>query len=380
MPNFRRGAEAIAKAAEKSSGGGSFKPFTPSMFWANHDDSKYLLFLNPLSEIPEVDMIGFLPQKGKKSNGDEFVYYEQTIARTDPCLDNPRSTDPLVEKWDASPKRTCVAVAVELEPTVEEVNGRNRPTGFAVKTTSYDRRIRDEEGELTDEYETVEAPVIGFVTQSPHNFFNVVTSFDNNEGPIESTALKITRVGKDSSTTYTVNGYLDQTIDLYGLVDCTDGISYLTNEEREELFDSIVDLSDEEASLVIGEFMLDKRLDELADDDRYNELAEGVTASLDKFGGKSKKNKGAAKPARERPARRSQRRTPVEDSDGPAEDAPQEDTPAEDPKPARRTRAAKPKEDAPAEEKVNKQKSPEAMEKLNKLRDRTSRRQSASAA
>ncbi len=32
-PDFRRGAEAIEKAQEKAKGGGSYRPFAPSIFW-----------------------------------------------------------------------------------------------------------------------------------------------------------------------------------------------------------------------------------------------------------------------------------------------------------------------------------------------------------
>lgn len=392
-PDFRRGAEAIAKAQERDSGG-SFRQFTPSLFWKSDQEEKYLLFLNEIEEIPEVQMISYIPQTGKKKNGDSFEYYESVIARTEPAIGE--SSDPMVDKWDGNPKRTCIAVAVELEPTFEEVKGRQRPTGFAVKTTEFDRRIRDEAGELTTETETVEAPVIGFVAQSPHNFFNVVTSYDANDAPIHETALKVTRVGSGNSTTYSIAGFPEQEIDLGGLVDCVDGISYL-GDELDNLLDEMDELdSDLEMATLIGTYMLDKRLDELCDRERYDEIFQSITKSLDKWGAKKgDKDKPATK--RERPQRRSQRRgqsEPEAEASEPEAEAPEvEEAPAE--KPARRSRRVEPKtaaeeapavEDAPeAEEKparrarAKAETSSPANSKLDALRARNEKRKAATA-
>jgi hypothetical protein len=240
-------------------------------------------------------------------------------------------------------------------------------------------------GDLTDETEEVEAPVIGFVTQSPHNFFNVVSSFDAEESPIEDTPIKITRSGKGNSTSYLITGYQDQPVDYGGLIECIDGISYLTEDEREELIEAVEETDDDrEALLTIGAFLLDKRLEELADDERYDKLAAGVTETLNKWGGKSKKED---KPKRERPARRSQRRAAeAEESDAEAEvpaagDA--EPEPAEEkPKPKRRTRkAAEPKAEAkPKRAARGKQGNDDAMAKLNSLRERAAAKKAAATA
>lgn len=398
MPDFRRGATAIAKAQEKPEGGGSFRPFAPVLFWKNDGDNKYLLFLNSMEDIPTVDMVSFIPVKGKKGNGDTFTYYEQVIARTDPAIGEAK--DPMVEEWDAKPRSTCLAVAVELEPTFEEVRGRKKPVGFEVKTTEFDRRIRDDNGDLTDEVETVEAPVVGFITQSPHNFFNVVSSFDADTAPIHEVATKITRVGNDTSTVYTVAGYDDLDIDLDGLLACIEGVSYL-GDDLDDLLDIIDGLDDLEAASAIGAFLLDKRLDELADRDRYDELLEGITESLDRFGSKKKGDK-KERTRKERPARRSQRRSKDEDDAPEADPEPDpepepeekpartrrsrakkdpepepegEPDPAEEkPKPARRSRAKK--ADAPAED-TPKQADPASRSKLEELRARAAKRNAA---
>jgi hypothetical protein len=388
MPDFRRGAAAIAKAQENAKSSGTFRPFTPSLFWKDPGDKKYLLFLNPLDDIPTVDMIGFIPVVQKKGDGTKYTSYEQVIARTSDVIGE--ESDPMVDDWDAKPRETCVAVAVELEATFEEVEikgkTRKRSTGFEVATTVFERRIRDDKGDLTDDTEEVESPAIGFITQSPHNFFNVVTSFDANTAPIEDTAVCITRVGEKKSTVYSIDGFEDQEIDLGGLVECVDGISYFTEEERDALLDEIEDKDDAEAAQIIGAAMLDKRLEELIDKDRYNELYEGIDSTLDKWSGKAKsKAKGERK---ERSSRRSQRRSRSEEpADEPEAEAPEATPEAEElqagEKPARRSRARKPK-DEEADEKPSrargKQADPKALNKLDELRQRQANRNAKATA
>lgn len=362
-PDFRRGADAVAKAQQKAKSGGSFSPFAPEIFWAGDGDERYLLFLNPMNDIPTVEMIGFIPQKRKRGDGTTFETFERVIARTDPAIGE--ENDPMTDDWQGKPRDTCVAVAVELEPTLEEVRGRMRPTGFEIKTNTYERRVRDEEGDLTDETEEVTAPAVGFIHASPHNFFNVVTAYDSKEGDIESTPLKITRVGGDKSTVYQVTGYPDQTVDLSPLLDYIEGVSYFSEDEMDDLIAAIDASEDSDAALIIGEIMLDKRLVELADRERYDKLYAGITKTLDKFGGgKEKKGKGKSASKRERPARQSSRRTRTADSEPEAEAA---EAPAEEPK-ATRTRRTRAKAEPEAE--TTPQQDPEQIRKLDRLRKR----------
>lgn len=393
MPDFRRGAAAIAEAQANRGGGGEFTPFTPTIFWTNPSKDKenaerYVLFLNELNDVPTVSAISYVPQTRKKSNGDEYTTYDTVIARTDEVIGE--RTDPMEEEWGAQPRDTCIAVAVELEPVLTDVKGRKRPTGFTVKTTQFDRRIRDDKGELTDETETVEAPVVGFVQQSPHNFFNLITSFDSDTAPIEDTALKVKRI---DSKTYTVEGFEDMEVDLTDLIDLIDNLSYV-GDDAEELVTAVDDAEDDrEAGLIIGTFLLDKYLDELCDSERYDALFEGITEPF-RFGKKDKGNKkdGDRKASRrERPARRSQRRSQEEEPEA-SESA--EDTPAEEPeveeKPKRRTRRkAEPEAEATPEDKPEeKEEKParrarsggDAAAKLEGLRERAAARRAQAAA
>jgi hypothetical protein len=294
MPQFqfRRGAAEIEKSTQRK-GGGSFGKFAPSIYWSGDKEAKYLLFLNPIEDVPRLDMINFIPVKNDKG---EQMYFASAIARSDACFgDDAVNPDPLVDKWDAPVKDSNLFVAVELEPVMETKRGREKPVGFSVKTVEFDRRIRDEKGELTDETETVVAPAYGFIQESASNFGAVLGSHDAAEFPIHEWAIKIMRIGTDQNTKYTATGYEDMPIDLSPFVENLDGISYLSD-VIDDVKEAVTDLDPEKAIQAIGTVLLEARLNELADEERYNRLADGVTETLDRFG--AKKKKGAAKSSR----------------------------------------------------------------------------------
>jgi hypothetical protein len=376
--NFKRGAEAIAAAQERAkSSAGDFTPFTPTIFWSNPEDNKeyaerYVLFLNPLIEIPNI---------------------EQVIARTDDVIGEDK--DPMVDEWGADPKEQNVAVAVVLEPTFEEVRGRKRPVGFEVAVREFERKIRDKDGKATDKKETVEAPVVGFVSQSPHNFFNLISSTDAKDGPIEHTPLRIARVDKN---TYKVDPFLDQPVDLANLLDLFDNLSYIPEEDREDLI-GLVDKAedDHEAAMILGDYLLNRRLEELADRERYDKLFKNIDRPF-RYGSKGKEDsKSKSSSRRERPSRSSQRRGRAADPEPEtqAEAAPEaepEAAPAEEPKPRRGRRAKpadeakeEPKAEAPAESKEepkaedNEGQAPARVSRLDELRKRSERRRAEQA-
>lgn len=339
-PDFRRGAAAIEKAQEdQRSGGGDFRPFAPQIFWGKDNADRYLLFLNSIDDIPTVNAITFIPQTKKKANGDTYKTYEQVIARTDPAIGE--NNDPMEDNWDGKVRATSIAVAVELEVETEEVNGRQRPVGFRVATNEFERRVRGDDGELTDEKELVIAPAVGFVTQSPNNFFNVIAAYDANEAPINETPIKITRLGKDKNTTYTPTGYPGQPVDLTDLLDNVEFISYL-GDDADKVIDAIATVeNDFEAATVIGNALLDKRLTELCDKDYYDGIYDGITETLDPWSKKGKSSeKSAPKRAASRRDRPSQRKSNEETSvDEPSEtDNVSDETPEDKPKSARRPR------------------------------------------
>src|ERR1035441_5919816 len=329
MSEIRRGSAAIQEAA-KSSGKGEFRPYLSSHYWKDTDEH-YLLFLNEVEDMPLFDMIQYIPV------GD---FFQETVSKTDQFFGE--KSDAFEKDWDATARKTNIAIAVELEPVVEIVNKRRKPRGFEVKTVEYERRILDDDGEATDKTEEVTAPAVGYVAQSPNNFFNQISNYDANEAPVTETALKITRIGADKNTSYTLVGYDELPIDLTNLVGYVDGISYL-GDDLDPLLDEIEKVSTEDAALAIGRKLLDKREEELIDDDRYQELLEGVTESMDKFGNKKgKKKKEKAEPVRSRAAsRRAAKVEEPEDTSGDDADEPASDPEAtEEVKPARKAKKA----------------------------------------
>lgn len=325
MSEIRRGSAAIQDAAKSSDGGGEFRPFLPALYWRDDQEERYILFLNEVEDMPLFDMVQYIPT----DNG----FFQETVSKTDPFFGE--RSDTFVDQWDATIRKTNVAIAVELEPVVEVVKGRRKPRGFEVKTIEYERRVFDDDGEATGETEEVTAPAVGYVAQSPNNFFNQVSNYDANEAPVTSTALKITRIGKDKTTVYQLIGYDELPIDLSNLVNYIDGVSYLSD-DLDTVLEEIDGLPEDEAALVIGKKLLDKREEELIDDDRYQELLDGVTESMDKFGTKKKNKKKEKDPPRSRAAARRTNKVKDPEPDD-ADDSDPDPEPTEEVKPARKT-------------------------------------------
>lgn len=318
MPDFRRGIAAIKEAQESSRGGGDFKPWVPKIEWKDGDE-KYVLFLTGIEETPLVELHEWIPVgEGEKGDGTKFQRFEWFISRTDPAIGE--DSDPLTEKG-SDPKQRNVGIAVELEPIMTTVKGRPRPKGFEVKTHEFERSVRDDDGEATDEKETVVAPVIGVVTQSPHNFFGYLGSFNETEAPVEETAFKVIRRGGDKNTAYDFTPYLDQDIDLTNLIEFVDGITYL-NESMDEISEAVAELETDEAAHLIALALLDARLDELADGERYDELTGDIEKIEPKYGKKKKESATSEKPKRTSQKSRARKKEEPEAEEAEAEEAP----------------------------------------------------------
>lgn len=298
MPDFRRGMKAMNEAqdARMNSGGGNFSPFCRQIVWNDDREEKFIAFLNRAEDIPSVELHQFVPVgKGTTKAGKTYTKYEQFISRTDPAIGE--STDDLTDRLGHKANLRTIAAAVELEPTYSTVNGRKRPTGFTVKTETFQRKTED------GGVEEVEAPLVGVIIQAPSNFFGWIGSFNDSTAPIEETPLQIIRRGKDAKTAYDFTPYLDQPIDYAPLLDHLDNVAYLKDVD--------IDLSDDglESAVAIGNALLDKKLDELADGDRYRELVDPIEHIEDRFGGGGG-NAPASTPQRAaRPARQSPRAT-----------------------------------------------------------------------
>lgn len=337
MPDFRRGAAAVEEAATRK--GGSFRPFVPTIGWRDDKEQRYVLFLTPVNELVTAFIHEWIPVgKGEKSDGETYTKYDQFVSRKDPACGE--DYDDIEDRLGVKPKERTMGVAVELDPITEKDDkDRVRVTGFVVKTDSYNRK--DDNGNE----EEVTQPCIGIVTQAAQNFYGWLTSYDASQGPIEETPMGITRRGKDANTTYDLIPMEGREVDLAPLLDNIDGVSYI----RDDLDALLPELSeaqtDEDAASLIAATLLSRRLDELADKDRYDELVGPIEEIPSKYGKKNTPAKAAPK----RPARPSRRKaSEAAPAEAPAEapaTSPTEATPApapaEDPAPSKTDRFAK---------------------------------------
>jgi hypothetical protein len=174
-----------------------------------------------------------------------------------------------------------MAAAVELEPIVEKINGRDRPVAFSVKTMTYTRMLDEGDEEVT-------VPVLGIITQSKINFFGWFASFEEtNSTPIEEVPYQITRRGEDQNTSYDIVPFMGLPIDYTNLLEYAPNILYFRGEEWE------LSGSNQEKALGLGELFLDKRIEELADKERYDALVGPIEFIEDRWG---------PKPARKEPS------------------------------------------------------------------------------
>lgn len=282
MPQYQRGVAAIQQSMNKSNSGG-FKPFAPDIRWRDDGESKFIQIISPAEDIPMVTLHEWIPVGTHKSGKTK---YESFMSRKDAGIGE--NYDDLEDRLGSKPRVRGIGVALELEPVLETVKGRQRPVGFTVQTETFTRR-----GENGGD-ETVTAPKIGLITQSSHLFWGWVASFEENNAPIVETPLQVTRRGKETNTRYDFIAFEEKPVDFSNLLDNIEGITYL-NGMRDEVMTSIASSkSDLDSAIVVGRAMLEHRLEELGDWDRYKELITPIQELNLRFGGTKPK---AAAPA-----------------------------------------------------------------------------------
>lgn len=256
MPTFRKGYVEDAGATRKGGGG----RFAPELRWKKDKEEKYVLFLTSMDDVVRVQVHEWINVgEAEKRNGDTYTRYESFISRKDPNIGE--DYDDLEDRLDQMPRDRHMGVAVELEPIMETYRGRQRPKGFTVKTETYTSK----EGEK-------EQPVIGVVTQANKNFWAWLKSYDSGHNPINEVPMSVTREGQDKDTIYTFVPFDSQTVDLDPLFQNLSGINYL-GDQIEDVEKQIADADDDiDAARAVGNALLDKRLEELADKQRYDDL------------------------------------------------------------------------------------------------------------
>lgn len=306
MAQYRRGADALAAAS--SGGGGGFRPFAPELYWKSDGDKKYVLILTPADGIGAFDLHEFV--KIPTGNKERPFKYEAFMSRRDPMIEE--EYDRLEDDLDHKARTRCMGVAVELIPVMKDVKGRKRVASFTVRTDTFTKKGDDGE-------EEVEHPVIGLITQSSKLMWSPLNGLDESQGPLIDLPLEITKVGEKADTTYQMVPLIDVPVDLSAVTELVEGVSYLRDDI--ETLQPKIDAADSDAdkAQVIAEFLMDKRVEELADASRYEELLSGVDElDLAPYERASAK-KGGSKKATPKKATRPSPRPKAEPEDEPVE-------------------------------------------------------------
>jgi hypothetical protein len=299
MAQFRRGKEAVAAAAT-SGGGGKFSPFVPDIRWKEDGDKKYILILTPADGVAVLDLHEFIPLPSNRDDGKPN--YESFLSRKDPMIGE--NYDLIEDEHGRKAKTRCAGVAVELVPVMKDVKGRKRPASFAVTTSTFTRKGDDGE-------EEVEKPNFGLIVQSSKLMWGPLNGLDESAGPLIELPIEITRRGEKAETTYEMVPFMDIPVDLSAVTEYIEGISYL-KDDIDTLLPEMEEAEDDTAAAQLAaSFLLNKRVDELADPDRYERLLDGVDYIEPNSWEKGKK-KTTAKSAGRRTARPSQRKARAE--------------------------------------------------------------------
>jgi len=321
---FRRGREAIEKATSRKGGGGG--KFVPEIYFSEDGDKKYLLALTPIDEVPTVLMHQMLPVTRERQDGEEFDTWESVISRTDEAIGE--DSDPISDEFDLDPKERSLGAVIELEPILKTVQSRKKVTGFQVATREFTRRTDDGE-------EDVEVPKIGVLCNWPGHIWGPLGSMTEDKGPLVELPLEVTQRGEKLGMNFEIVPYMDQKIDFSNLFDLLENLTYI-EDELDDLLAELETVDDEaEMAIIIGRFIFEKRLEELGDSDRYDEIQGLVNEGRikrwgDKKKGNSKKKPSARKKA-ERPSRPSARKKKEEKSEEEGAQEVQEDPEPEDP-------------------------------------------------
>jgi hypothetical protein len=184
MANFRRGVDAVIAATERTGSG----KFTPTIYWKDSGDTKYIQFITSMEEIATVLMHSYI-KVGEREDGSP--QWRNFISPTDPGVDGSDGYDPIIDRFGLTPKSRSVALAVELDPLTKVEGGRKKIKGFEMKMREYE----DKEGE------THVVPAAGLIVESPFTFYNYLATFADDQ-PIEEVVFKVTRKGKKTDTQY----------------------------------------------------------------------------------------------------------------------------------------------------------------------------------
>jgi len=170
------GAQAIENATKQTNA-----RYQPELYWGKPGSEEATKYIQLIGD--ENSFYTFLThnmmQVGTYTNkqGQTKTKYETFISPRDPNVQGAEGVDIIEQRFGLKPKPRTFAIAVEMEPTIEQSKSKsgkvvNAITGFSVKTRTYKDK---------DNVEHV-APVVGVIHQSPYTetFFPWFTDYANN--------------------------------------------------------------------------------------------------------------------------------------------------------------------------------------------------------
>lgn len=168
------------QAAMKSAKRGGF---FNNIYWKEDKEVRFLAFLTPFEEVPGLPIHMYETANGWRTFvcRKAAIFEDESQGRCDICslMVKGKERDP------AKPNFKQIALAVELEPVYERVEGREKLVGFEVKMDEYEK-----------DGETKTAPAIGMVSQAPSNFWVPMASTVDRKGDITEYVLEVERKGK----------------------------------------------------------------------------------------------------------------------------------------------------------------------------------------
>lgn len=251
---FRTGTDLIKQDAARK---GGKRRFTPNIYW-KPGDVRVLAWLTEAGDIPKVRLHQMV--RIPDDRFDSGVRYETFLCKKDPAIaDEFGGACELCDDVEHDAVERYVALAVELEPVKEGKKVKE----LKVKLDEY----KDKDG--NDQT----APRWGLVIQASKNFFSYFAAYDEANGDIREVAWEIHREGGSTDTKYhpfvVMNG--PNAVPLPDLSDVVDNIP-----ELEEL------------------------LENMASEEKYEQVAGLEKGSQPSFGNKAKTTETGTAPTGER--------------------------------------------------------------------------------
>jgi hypothetical protein len=172
-----------------------------TILWKTDKESRYLAFLTAIEDVPKLAIHFFQAANGWRTfvcRRNE-IYEDESNGECAICEMAERDLedgDKKESRFKANWKH--FAIAVELEPIEERVNGKKQITGFELKMETYENKAGEE----------VTVPVFGLVSQALTNFWTPLSVMVDRKGDLTEQVIEVVRSGgKKSKVSYNFFDY-----------------------------------------------------------------------------------------------------------------------------------------------------------------------------